>query len=168
MQFIDLSVPINNQRPVFPSGQSVEIRQSTTIEKDSYEDHLLQSENRGRERYYSLNPKYPLFQEYRRIVLKTVGLEFLLKEILKELPGIKKAFIFGSYAEDRMDESSDIDLMVSGEHDTLELQRRITRLQQKLSREINLVSLSSEEYEKRQKESGFIASIDKKPKVVLI
>ena len=45
---------------------------------------LLKSDYRGRERYYSLNKSYPLINEYRKIVLKTVGLEGSLKDLLDQ------------------------------------------------------------------------------------
>lgn len=44
MEIIDLSYPINQNTPVFPGGPPVEVKRNTTIEKDGYEDHLLQIE----------------------------------------------------------------------------------------------------------------------------
>lgn len=44
MKIIDLSHPINEQTPVFPGGAAVELKRNTTIQKDGYEDHLLQIE----------------------------------------------------------------------------------------------------------------------------
>ncbi len=129
---------------------------------------LLKSESRGREKYYSLDPKYPLFQEYRHIVMKTVGVENSLKQLLKTLPGVQKAYIFGSYAEDRMDSASDIDLLVVGAHKTMDLQRKLSKLQRTVSREINVISLSSEEYESKRKNHDFFKSIEKKSSITLI
>ena len=129
---------------------------------------LLKSENRGREKYYSLDPAYPLLQEYRHIVMKTVGVEASLKQLLVTLPGVQKAFIFGSYAEDRMDSASDIDLLVVGEHNTLDLQRKIAKLQRLLSREINMISLSNKEYQVKTKSHDFFKTIEKNPKVILV
>lgn len=129
---------------------------------------VLKSDRRGRERYYSLNKAYPLIKEYRKIVLKTVGVEDALQKLLRGIPGIKKAFIYGSYAKDRMDSASDIDVLVVGEHRALDLQRKIVKLQRALSREINLTSLSSEEYEAKHKNDHFLKSIEGKPKVILV
>ncbi len=129
---------------------------------------ILKSDRRGRERYYSLNKAYPLIKEYSKIILKTVGVESMLQKLLRSIPGIKKAFIYGSYAKNQMDGSSDIDVLVIGEHRALDLQRKIVRLQRTLSREINLTSLSSKEYEAKHKKDNFLRSIESKPKAVLV
>ena len=129
---------------------------------------ILTSETRGRERYYSLNKSYSLLDEYRRIVLKTVGVEASLKAILKSVPGINHAAIFGSYAADNMDSNSDIDVLVVGEHRVLDLQAKIAQFQKKLSREVNVTNLSSKEYEVKKKTDHFIRNIENNPKVILI
>lgn len=129
---------------------------------------ILSSETRGRERYYSLNKSYSLLEEYRRIVLKTLGAEAFLKRALKGISGIKHAYIFGSYATDNMDSNSDIDVLVVGEHRVLDLQAKIAQLQKKLSREVNVTNLSSKEYEAKKKTDHFIRNIESHSKVILV
>ena len=129
---------------------------------------LLSSRVRGKERHYSLNTTYPLLEEYRRIVLKTMGIEADLRKALKSVPGVSRAFLFGSYAEDRMDESSDIDLVVIGSHQALDLQRKIAVIQKKISREINLINLSLQEYEKRRRSHPFFKALEGRRRVELL
>lgn len=128
---------------------------------------LLRSELKGHQKYYSLNPTFPLLNEYKQIVLKTVGLERKLSEALKELPGIKRAFLFGSYAENKMDTFSDIDLMVIGDHSSLELQKRMSELQKKMNRDINVINLTEQEFKNRKKSDPLIKSVLSKPKISL-
>ena len=129
---------------------------------------LLRSETRGKERYYSLNPSFSLLDEYRKIVLKTVGIEAQIRSALKNVSGIQRAFLFGSYASGLMDESSDVDLVVIGTHRTLDLQRQIASAQKKLSREINLISISPKEYGRKRKSHPFFKELEKHPHVELI
>ena len=129
---------------------------------------LLKSDTRGRERYYSLNKNYSLIDEYRKIILKTVGVEAALKELLSQTKGVKKAYLYGSYAQDRMDSSSDIDVLVVGEHRTLDLQSRLAKLQKRLSREINMTSLSTREYDSKKKTDPFLRKIEQGPMAVLV
>jgi len=129
---------------------------------------ILQSEERGKERYYSLNKDFPLLKEYRQIILKTVGIEGALKELLKGVKGIEEAFLFGSYAKDRMDSASDIDLMVIGDHDTVNLRKKLSGVQKTTDREINLVSISAAEYKKRKKQDSFVKSLQRSKKVKLV
>jgi predicted nucleotidyltransferase len=139
-------------------------RKLTELEKEG----ILKSHARGNQRYYSLNPNYALLGEYRKIVLKTIGFEHVLKQALKKVAGIRKAVLFGSYAADRMDASSDIDLLVVGNHNTLDLQRVVVRVQRTINREINVVSMGTGEYEGKRSKDPFLRSVEKNKKVVVL
>lgn len=136
--------------------------------KELESDGILKSRLRGKERYYSLNTSFPLFPEYKRIVLKTVGFEHILKEALQGVKGLKRAYLFGSYAEDAMDLSSDVDLFAIGDHSTLELQRKITQLQKSMDREINVVSMNASEYQKKLKSDPFVKRVFKSKKIQIL
>ena len=136
--------------------------------KELEKEGLLKSEIRGRERYYSLNPTFPLLQEYKKIILKTVGFEQNLKHLLQDVKGLTHAYLFGSYAQNKMDLSSDIDLLVIGNHSSIDLQKKIAEIQKSMSREINIVNMSPREYEEKQKKDPFLKSILRKKKIQLI
>ena len=120
--------------------------------KELEKDGLLLKTSRGNMKLYSVNEKYPLYNEYRKIILTTAGVEGALRKILAGLPGIAEAYIYGSYARNAMDASSDIDLLVVGEHKALVLQRSLTALQKTLGREINAVNMDLTEF--RHKKAG--------------
>lgn len=128
---------------------------------------LLNVEPIGNLKIYSLNKKFPLYEEYKKLVLKTVGIESTLKEVLLKVEGIKKAFIFGSYAENKMDQSSDIDVMVIGEHNTVDLHKAIGKVQKTIDREINITSMSEKEYRAKSKDP-FISKVMRGKKINLI
>ena len=129
---------------------------------------LLQSAARGNQRYYALNPAFPLLKEYKQIVLKTVGLEKALRETLQSIKGVEKAYLFGSYAQNNMNTSSDIDLLAIGNHNTLELQKKIAEVQKSVDREINVISMSPSEYEKKRKRNSFLKSVHQEKKINLL
>lgn len=132
-------------------------------------EKLLLKERRGNEFYYSLNKHFPLFDEYKKIILKTIGIESQLKTILTGFPGIKKAYIVGSYAKDKMDSFSDIDVLVVGNANTVELQKKIAVLQKNIKRDINLTNFSEKEYDKRIKDKEpFLRDVMSGKKVKLI
>ena len=131
-------------------------------------DGILQSEEKGKERFYSINKKYPLLNEYRRIVLKTSGIEKILKKALTDVAGVRKSFIFGSYASGRMDASSDLDVMVVGNHSLMALHRQIAKVQKSVGRIINVISASPEEYQRKCATDTFFKSLNRQPKVSLI
>ena len=128
--------------------------------KELEAEGLLTGSFRGREKYYSLAKGFPLLEHYRQIFLKTSGLEKKLKDIMRKTKGVRESYVFGSYARDSMDASSDIDILAVGDHSILELQKRIIRLQKESGREINVVNLSKKEYlEKRRNKDQFLRNI---------
>ena len=121
------------------------------------EEGLFASFTRGRAKFYSLNKQYPLFKEIKKIVFKTEGVEGSLKELMAKYKGILFAVIYGSYANERENRTSDIDVIVVGEFPVNAFTRDIRSLESKLNREINFTSYTPEELEKeRKKEGGFL------------
>jgi len=116
------------------------------------EEGILSDEFRGKERYFFLNPKYPFLKEYKKIILKGLGFEKILKEKLSKLEGIDSVYIFGSYAKNKLSTESDIDLLIVGDFDTLKLQKTLLEIQKLTGREINSIELTKKEFEKRKKE----------------
>jgi len=130
---------------------------------------LFISQFKGKERYFRLNKKYPLYQEIKKIVFKTVGVEGSLKKILKNIKNIKVAFIFGSYAKGTEDYLSDIDLMLIGAPDEDKLISPIRKLEEGIDREIYYHIYSPSDLKKKinQKDS-FIENVLIGPKIFLI
>jgi len=118
--------------------------------KELEAEGILNSSFQGNLKFYSLNRKFRFYKEYRNIVLATAGLENRLGEIIRSVPGAKKAFLFGSFAARKQKDHSDIDLLVVGHYDLLELQRKIIPLQNETGREVNIVNMDEEEFQKRR------------------
>jgi len=121
---------------------------------------LLESDFLGKQRYFRLSQGYPLLKEYRKIILASIGIEQILKKILAQDKQIKEAYIFGSYAKNNMDASSDIDLLIIGNHSPISLRKKINKIQEETNREINIINLSEREFETKRKEKNpFIVNI---------
>lgn len=75
---------------------------------------LFSSSRQGNLLYYSLNKEYPLYNEIKTIVFKTVGIQGALSQVLMDIKGIEAAFIYGSYAKNTSHAKSDIDLFILG------------------------------------------------------
>ncbi|MBI4708180.1 MAG: hypothetical protein HY761_09715, partial [Candidatus Omnitrophica bacterium] len=57
---------------------------------------LLKSWTRGNLKFYSINKLYPLYNEYKNIILKTLEFESKLKKVLLKVKKKKKAYLYGS------------------------------------------------------------------------
>ena len=137
--------------------------------KEFEKEGLFKSEFRGKQRYFFLVKDNPVLEHYRQIFLRTHGIEKRLKDMISNIKGIKEAYIFGSYATNKMDSSSDIDILAIGSHSVLELQRVIAKLQKDTGREFNVTNLSLKEFEaKKKNKDPFINSVFKTKTIRLV
>ena len=137
--------------------------------KEFEKEGLFKSEFRGKQRYFFLAKDNPVLEHYRQIFLKTYGIEKRLKDMLRGIKRLKEAYLFGSYASNKMDSSSDIDLLAIGSHSVLELQRVIAKLQKDTGREFNVTNLSQKEFEaKKRNRDPFINGVFKTKTIRLV
>lgn len=130
---------------------------------------LFRRHKQGNLLYYSIDKNYPLFDEYRSIISKTIGVRRQMSDVLETIGGIKVAFIYGSFARNEKKADSDIDLFLIGSIDERRLVTEINRLEKLLTREINYILYKPDEFQrKRQQRDGFILDIMESPKIFLI
>lgn len=129
---------------------------------------IFNSSLSGKQRYYSLNKQYPLFNELKSVVFKTIGVQAALKEIVVSIPGLAKAFIYGSFARDEEKTSSDIDILLVGNFSEDEFIKKLTPLESKLQREINYTIYSPQEFAKKMKIKGGFLNEVLKTKLILL
>jgi predicted nucleotidyltransferase len=131
-------------------------------------DGIFISNIRGKQKYFSLNKEYPLFNELKAVVSKTIGIEGSLREIVHADSGIKIAFIYGSFVQNKETSSSDVDLFIIGKPDENKLMERIEALEENLGREINYTVYSERDFANKVKsKSSFILNIIKRPNIFL-
>jgi len=129
------------------------------------------SQFRGKQKYFFLNKTYPLFNELKSIIFKTIGIQGSLQNIINETRGIVTALIYGSFATGKENASSDIDLCLIVKDSVFNENNFISKidgLEKTISREINYIYYSEEEWEKQINENdSFIINIKMGPKIVL-
>lgn len=130
---------------------------------------LFRSEVSGRQKYFLLNRKYPLFTEVRSIVAKTVGAVPVLTDSLQKIEGIQEAYLYGSFARNQQDAASDIDVLVIGEPKPEILADVARKLEQRLGREINYTVLTPKELRlRRARKDPFIDDVWHNKRIRLI
>lgn len=121
---------------------------------------LFRSEVSGRQKYFQLNREYPLFDEVRSIVAKTIGAVPLITQSLKKIDGIEEAYLYGSFARNRQDAVSDIDVLVIGNPRGDVLAEAVQKLERQLGREINYTVLTRKELESRRaRKDAFLENV---------
>ncbi|MCD6361999.1 MAG: nucleotidyltransferase domain-containing protein [Armatimonadetes bacterium] len=114
----------------------------------------------GRARPYTLVEDFPLLPGLRSMCMYATGVVAALREAFAEEDGIEVAFIFGSLArgDDRPD--SDVDVIVVGDIDGIELVRLTRPVSRESGREINVINYSPDEFaEKARSEGEFLPRV---------
>jgi len=99
---------------------------------------ILSSQMKRNQRLFSLNKKYPFLSEIQRIVEKTAGTVTKLSSIFQAFDDIALAFIFGSFARNKMRVDSDIDIIIVCPSALQgKVLKKLDSLEEKVLREIN-------------------------------
>jgi predicted nucleotidyltransferase len=123
----------------------------------------------GRQKYFQLNREYPLFDEVRKIVTKTIGAAPVIAQSLKRIEGIDEAYLYGSFASNQQDAASDIDVLMIGAPREEVLAQAMRRLERQLGREINYTVLTPKEFESRRvRKDAFLEDVWHNKRIPLI
>ena len=130
---------------------------------------LFVSQVRGRQKYFRLNRNHPLYEEFRRIVFKTIGAVGQLRNALAHMRGIEEAYLYGSFARNQTDAKSDIDVLIVGEPEAEKFEEVVRKLERQLGREINYTLMSPREFKsRRKKKDPFLEDIWRHKKISLL
>jgi predicted nucleotidyltransferase len=130
---------------------------------------LFLRERVGNLTFYSLNKSFPLYEELKRIVSKTIGIEHTLREGLKGIKRIGIGIIYGSVASGEDTGNSDVDVLLIGNPDMDDLVNTIQGIEKQVGRDINYVLYTPEEYGlKKKAENTFIMDVLRNPKIYII
>ncbi len=133
------------------------------------EEGIFNSHRKGNLVYFSLNKSYPLFDELKSIIFKTIGVKGLIKQSLEKIRDIEAAFIYGSFAKNEEKATSDIDLCLVGDINEDNIIKEIRSLEKALKREINHTLYTRKEFErKRRQKDNFILDLLENKKIFLV
>jgi predicted nucleotidyltransferase len=119
---------------------------------------------------FRLNRGHPLFEELSSVVAKTVGPAPHLSQELRRLPGVRLAFLYGSYASafGRGDSPwtgrSDIDVLVVGDVDPRAVSRITRQVAARANRPVHYTILTERELrDKISRRDSFLLDVLSKP-----
>jgi predicted nucleotidyltransferase len=131
---------------------------------------ILARQNVGNQVQYFADKNCPIFDELASILRKTSGLIEVLANALVPLEEkIAVALVFGSMANARETSSSDVDLLVIGDIDFVDVVKVIYPCQDRLQREINPKVYTQKEWKRLlAKKNSFSKEVMKQPKLFII
>lgn len=130
---------------------------------------VLKSEYVANTRCFTVNRDFPLYEEFRQIIFKTIGVASSIRDCLERLGDITLAFIYGSFAKGKENVLSDIDLAIVGRINEDLLINRLDTLEGKFARQINYKLYCPEEFTRCIKnKEPFITAIMKEKRLILI
>jgi len=100
---------------------------------------LVTEERKGKLRLFTINKNSVIYEELRKILLKTTALGQQLKAAIPQLKKAKYALIYGSIARGEELETSDVDLLIIGDIAEENLIAAIRKVEKEIGREINYV-----------------------------
>jgi len=147
------------------SGKSLMQVQRTL--KTLHEVGLITFFHRGRLIFYKAVKTHPIFEDLKKLFLKTVALGDVIRDALAPVNDkITASFIFGSIAQGSETIDSDIDLFILGDISLRELSKILRPLSKKLKRELNPVVFGVSEFKKRLSNNDhFLLEVTSKPKI---
>nr|MBN2278781.1 nucleotidyltransferase domain-containing protein [candidate division Zixibacteria bacterium] len=131
---------------------------------------ILNTEKRGRQKFYSVNRRHPIFPDLRNVIFKTFGVIGKIKDALEPIgKKIEIAFVYGSFARGQEVSGSDLDLFLIGKVQLEELVTILSNVENAIGREINPTLFSKTEFKKKwSQKNHFIRSIAKAEKEFII
>ncbi|MEA3505671.1 MAG: ArsR family transcriptional regulator [Bacteroidota bacterium] len=122
------------------------------IELNKFEEAgLLQSSVKGNKKMYKANVKHPLFPEIHSIVLKHVGFDKIIEDVVERLGDVKRVFLTGDFAKGK--NSNIIDLILVGDDINKQNLMKLTEKAEKIiNRKIRYLVFTEKDYAKYYKE----------------
>lgn len=107
---------------------------------------MLNSFLSGNKKFFKVNQDHPLYGDVRSIVLKYIGLDKIVDEVIKRLGDVKSVYITGAIAKGL--DSEIIDIIIFGNVNKNYLIRLIDKVENMISRKVRYVTYGSEEEQK--------------------
>ena len=106
---------------------------------------LLTSQSRGNKKIFQANTHHPLFKEIHNILLKQIGLDRIIEQVIERLGKVEKVYLAGAFS--RGLDSPIIDLILIGEIDQNYLIQLIDKVEEVIHRKIRYLIYSLDEFE---------------------
>ena len=113
---------------------------------------MLSSFSDGNKKMFQANTQHPLFKEVRTMLMKTIGLDQIILNVIERLGDVEQVFLVGDFAKGI--DSPIIDLIIIGKIDKNYLITLVERAEELVKRKIRYLIYDSTEFQLHS-DSGF-------------
>ena len=116
------------------------------VELNRFEEAgLLRSFTLGNRKYYQAENTHPLFKDIHNIILKYVGIDQVIDQVVNKLGDLDRVFLHGDFAEGR--DNATLEFIFVGENlDSDYLFRLISKAEKLISRKVNYLVMGKKEF----------------------
>lgn len=139
---------LNPGTSAYLRGLAEEFDESTNsirVELNRFEDAgMLISETKGNKKMYKANDKHPLFTDLRSIILKYVGIDRIIEEVINRMGRLEKMYLTGDYAKGK--DTGIIDLVFIGDTDNEYLMKLVFKTEKLIHRKVRFITYNEHEW----------------------
>lgn len=141
---------LNSKNTAYLRNLEDEFGESTNairIELNRFEKAgFLESFAEGNKKLFTVNTKHPLFGDINRIIMKMVGLEYVVDYVLQRIGDLEKVYLVGKMANGQ--DTGIIDLVLVGDNlNKTFLIEQIEKAEKKIGKKIRYVHFGLEEFD---------------------
>jgi hypothetical protein len=129
---------LNSNTTAYLRGLEEEFGESTNsirIELNRFEKAgFLESHSQANKKVFKVNTTHPLFKDINSIVLKLVGLDYVIDYVLQRMGNLKEVYLVGNLSQGK--DSEIIDLVLVGDINELFLIELISKAEKKIKKKI--------------------------------
>lgn len=104
---------------------------------------LLQSDSEGNKKIFRANTNHPLFREIHNIILKHIGLDQVIENVVQRLGDVQRVYLVGDFSKGM--DSQVIDLVLIGDFDKSYLSTLVEKAEKIVGRKIRYLLYTAEE-----------------------
>ncbi|PKO98487.1 MAG: transcriptional regulator [Bacteroidetes bacterium HGW-Bacteroidetes-8] len=139
---------INSDTTAYLRNLSEEFRESTNairLELNRFEEaKLLESKNEQNKKVYKANTKHPYFKDMHRLLLKYVGIEEIVDNVVKHIGELERGYIINDFAQGNPGNILDL-LLVGKNFDYDYLNKLVRKAEESVSFKIRYIAVSPNE-----------------------
>ena len=106
---------------------------------------VISSEFQGNKKLFTANRNHPLFDDLQRILMKTVGIDKILEQVITRLGDLESVYVTGSLAKGI--DTNVIDLHIIGNVDEFYLDHLIKKVEKMISKNIRITTVQPDEWD---------------------